>query len=233
MVKVIAVASYKGGVGKSTLSVNLAAAIQGLGLRTALFDMDCQESSLGWFGRRPPSDLRAEAVAAEVLGIRIAVAAMNTDMIVIDTPPRASVEAEEAIAHADIVLTPCRPSLPDLEAIRRTAALLAETGRTGYVVINAAPPTATAMIEDTRGRALRPGMRLAPTVLRQRCGYRACWGLGRGVTEFEPGGKAAMEIRGLTDFVLHALDVVSPAILPILHDAGPSGFQSHRAGAVI
>lgn len=85
------------------------------------------------------------------------------------------------------------------------------------MVISAAPPTASAMIEDSRGQAVRPGMRLAPVVLRQRGAYRSCWGSGRGVTEFEPDGKAAAEILALTDFVLHRLDIVRPGILPILH----------------
>jgi cellulose biosynthesis protein BcsQ len=48
-VKTIALIAQKGGVGKTTLAVNLAVAS---GLRTAIFDMDQQESAAIWADRR-------------------------------------------------------------------------------------------------------------------------------------------------------------------------------------
>ena len=42
MAKVLVVTSGKGGVGKSTVCVNIASAMQGMGIKTAVFDMDSQ-----------------------------------------------------------------------------------------------------------------------------------------------------------------------------------------------
>ena len=49
---IITLAAQKGGVGKTTLAVNLAVAAQAAGVRTALFDLDPQESATAWSERR-------------------------------------------------------------------------------------------------------------------------------------------------------------------------------------
>jgi chromosome partitioning protein len=45
----------------------------------------------------------------------------NFQLAIIDTPPAAGPQAYTATQSADLILIPCRPSLVDLDAIRRTA----------------------------------------------------------------------------------------------------------------
>jgi hypothetical protein len=51
-VKKIALIAQKGGVGKTTLAVNLAVSMQASGFKTTLFDLDPQESAVIWADRR-------------------------------------------------------------------------------------------------------------------------------------------------------------------------------------
>ena len=50
--KKLALIAQKGGVGKTTLAVNLAVAVEAAGQRTALFDLDYHESAVTWSERR-------------------------------------------------------------------------------------------------------------------------------------------------------------------------------------
>ena len=95
-------------------------------------------------------------------------------------------------------------SLIDLDAIKRTAQLLTSTGRLGVVVLNAAPPTASTLLDDARALAEATGLRVARAVLRERSAYRAAWPYGLGVAEHEPKGKAAQEIAALQSCFLHS-----------------------------
>lgn len=212
--KIITIASQKGGVGKSTVCVNLATAMQALGLKTALFDMDSQESSTAWSERRSSELPHVEPVSARRLQTMLGAAeAQGFEVVIIDTPPAASAEAAEAVQLADLVLIPCRPSLLDLDAIKRTARLVATTGRTAYVLINAAPPTATALIDDAQTIAGQTGLAVAPVVLRERSVYRASWPFGLGVVEHEPRGKGAAELSKLMDFIFDELKIIKPSNL--------------------
>lgn len=210
--QVITLAAQKGGVGKTTLAVNLAVAAQAAGIKTALFDLDPQESATAWSERRKADLPHVEPISARRLAQAIeAAGASGFKLTIIDTPPAAGAEAAEAAQRADLVVIPCRPSLIDLDAIKRTAQLITSTGRAGIVVLNAAPPTATTLLDDARTLAGATGLRVAQGVLRERSAYRAAWPYGLGVMEHEPKGKAATEIALMLDTLLEELQSCTSA----------------------
>lgn len=210
--QIITLAAQKGGVGKTTLAVNLAVAAQSIGIKTALFDLDPQESATAWSERREVELPHVEPISARRLDQAIDAAGANGfALTIIDTPPAAGAEAVAAAQRADLVLIPCRPSLIDLDAIKRTAQLISSTGKSGYVVLNAAPPTATALLEDARTLVEASGLKVARAVLRERSAYRAAWPYGLGVIEHEPAGKAAQEIAFLREFLFEVLQDCTPA----------------------
>lgn len=216
--KIIALIAQKGGVGKTTTAVNLAVAA---GLRTpklkvALFDLDGQESAVIWSERRKAEFPHVEHITERKLRPALAAAdAQGFDLVLIDTPPAAGPEALSAAQAADLVLIPCRPSLVDLDAIRRTAQLIKGSGITAFVVFNAAAPGATTLLDDARSIVVRAGLVVAPVILRERSAYRAAWPTGNGVMENEPNGKAASEISQLMDWVCEQLQVCTPDVVQL------------------
>ncbi|MFL5280054.1 MAG: AAA family ATPase [Rhodopila sp.] len=117
--KKIALIAQKGGVGKTTVAVNLAVAT---GSKAALFDLDPQESAVIWADRRKAEFPHVEFLTERRLpdGLKAA-ERQGFTLAIIDTPPAAGPQAFTAAQAADLVLIPCRPSLVDLDAIRRTA----------------------------------------------------------------------------------------------------------------
>jgi chromosome partitioning protein len=144
--------------------------------------------------RRLPDGLQA----AERQGFALAI---------IDTPPAAGPQAYTAAQSSDLVLIPCRPSLIDLDAIRRTAQLIKAADVSAFVVLNAAPHSATTLLDDARAIVEGAGLSVAPIVLRERSAYRAAWPLGKAVTETDPRGKAAREISHLQSWLFELMQV--------------------------
>jgi len=212
-VKKIALIAQKGGVGKTTVAVNLAVSMQAAGLKTTLFDLDPQESAVIWADRRKDEFPHVEFLTERRLPDGLAAAAGHDFSIaIIDTPPAAGPQALTAAQSADLVLIPCRPSLVDLDAIRRTAQLIKSAGVPAFVVFNAAPHSATTLVEDAKAIVDAAGLAVAPTILRERSAYRAAWPLGRAVVESEPYGKAAQEISELQNWVCAQLQMCTSDI---------------------
>ena len=203
---IITLAAQKGGVGKTTLAVNLAVAAQIGGTKTALFDLDGQESATAWSERRASELPHVEPISVRRLGQAIEAARTNGfGLVILDTPPAAGAEAAAAAELSDLVLIPCGASLIDLDAIKRTAQLVATTGKVAYAVLNAIPPTATALADDARTLIEQAGLRVAPVIVRQRSAFRGSWPSGQGVAEYEPSGKAADELANLLTFMFAEL----------------------------
>ena len=122
--RTVAIVSQKGGAGKTTLAIHLAAAATRAGQISLVVDTDPQASASQWAEWRqgaPPEiiDSAPPRIASKI----VAASEQGADLIVIDTPPHADLAASKAVECADLVLIPCRPSAFDLAAMRTTIRL--------------------------------------------------------------------------------------------------------------
>lgn len=124
---IIAVMNQKGGVGKSTLSINLCATAALEGLRPLLIDADVQQTSQDW------ASLRDGGTPFPIVGMTRATLHTDAkaleadyDLIIIDGAPRNYSVARSAIIGADMVIIPVRPSPADLWASKETVDLVKE-----------------------------------------------------------------------------------------------------------
>jgi chromosome partitioning protein len=113
--KSILIANPKGGCGKTTLAVNLAAYYARRGKKVGLVDLDEQASSMAWLTLRPERHPAIQGWHA-VNGGR---SPLDTpDVIVMDGPARIkSARLAKAVSKAHVILVPVLPSLFDLDAI--------------------------------------------------------------------------------------------------------------------
>ena len=112
---VIVVANPKGGVGKTTLSTNLAGYLASRGHAVMLGDVDRQQSSRTWLGLRPPA-CRGSRPGRRGEG-DVVRPPKGTTHIVLDTPAGLhGKRLDEVMKLADKVLIPLQPSIFDIHA---------------------------------------------------------------------------------------------------------------------
>ena len=198
---VITIASQKGGTGKSTLSCALAVAAEQAGLDTVLVDLDPQASAAKW------ADLRADekpivttAQAPRLERILDAAREGGAELVIIDTAPHAADAALAASRCADLVLIPCRPSAPDLDAVGATIDIARIADRPAVALINAAP-VRNPLVEQAREAFEGYSTECAPVTVHQRITHVHAWTQGRTAAEIAPRAKAAIEISELFNWI--------------------------------
>ena len=114
---IVVVANPKGGVGKSTLSTNIAGYFASRGHAVMLGDVDRQQSSRLWLGLRPPT---ARPIATwETDATNIAKPPKGTTHVVLDTPAGLhGKRLNEVMKMADRIVVPLQPSVFDIFATR-------------------------------------------------------------------------------------------------------------------
>lgn len=202
--KIIAVMSQKGGVGKTTLATALAVAAQMSGRQTAVFDLDPQGSATFWKDTRTAEDPAVIAIPPVRLTHMLKAAAQaGTKLVVIDVPPVAKDIAFQAAEAADFILIPTKPAVLDVMAATETLKLVkraTEPPRSSAVVMTFCPVQGKE-VPDTEEAVRRMGARLAPVRIHNRVAYSRAQQTGLTALEFEPDGKAADELRHLYKFV--------------------------------
>jgi chromosome partitioning protein len=140
-VKILAVVNGKGGVGKTTTSINIAA-ILSQSQRVLLVDADPQGSSNWWASRNPKGmgfDLRPETDPKKLENLP---QIDHYDLVLIDTPPALQSESlRTAIVIADYILLPTPPAPMDLTVLIETVkTVVAPLGKPHRVLLTRVDP---------------------------------------------------------------------------------------------
>lgn len=204
--KTVAILSRKGGTGKTTLAVHLAAAAHGSGHVTLLADLDRQHSAVEWRRQRAAIHPTVEAVKPGALFARQQDAARGgVDLMIIDTGPSIEEEVEQAVRCADLCLVVARPNFFDIRAVAESAALAARFHRPVAFVLNQAPHRQQSIEAPVLMEAVsalrRLGFPVAPIGLRTRVVYQRSVAEGSTAQDMEPSSSAAGEIMALWAWV--------------------------------
>ena len=204
--RVLALASQKGGSGKTTLSGHLAVQAQLAGAGpVVLIDIDPQGSLADWWNERE-TDLPAfaQTTVARLASDLEILRQQGFKLVVIDTPPAITMAIQSVIGVAELIIVPTRPSPHDLRAVGATVDLCERAGKPLVFVVNGATPKAK--ITSEAAVALSQHGTVAPITLHHRTDYAASMIDGRTVMEVDPNGRSAEEIRQLWTYVNDRLE---------------------------
>ncbi len=198
---VIAVASQKGGSGKTTLAGHIAvqAELAGAG-PVAVVDTDPQGSLSDWWNER---------AAATPVFMRTSVSNLPADLkllrehdiklVVIDTPPAITNTISEVVSVSDLVVVPTRPSPHDLRAVGASVDIIETLKKPLIFVVNGATPRAKVTSEVAI--ALSQHGTVSPSIIHQRVGFATSMTDGRTVMEIPGQAIAGQEIADLWTYL--------------------------------
>jgi chromosome partitioning protein len=205
---ILAVGNVKGGVGKTTLAVNLTIALTRLGRDVLLIDGDEQATAVAFTELRTVQKNGSPGytvVSLQGSAIRTQARQLSSKYsdIVIDVGGRDTCSFRAALTVADVVLIPVQPRSFDLWGVDQTAELVKEAREINeslkaICVINAADPQGKD--NEAAAEALREveGLELAPGFIVRRKAFPNAAAAGLSVLEHDD-PKAIEEFNRLTD----------------------------------
>jgi len=198
--KIIVLASQKGGAGKTTLCGHLGVEAVTAGHKVALIDTDPQGSLAAWWNERVTGEpvFITSSIGTLANDIEI-VRNAGFDFLLIDTPPAVTETIKTVVELADLVVIPTRPSPHDLRAVGKTVDIVNDCNKRMVFVINGAANRAK--ISTDAAIALSQHGAVCPTVIYQRTDFASSMIDGRTAQEVDAASKSAIEVKELWKYV--------------------------------
>ena len=215
--KTVVITSQKGGSGKTTLTANLAVAVEHANDGPAvLIDTDPQQTLATWWNVRKAESPKLAPVNLRELPDRLhALGKAGFTYCFIDTPPALTEQNGQVLKLADLVLIPTRPSPNDLWSLGATLDLVKKSGVPFAFVLTQAKANARITVQTIA--ALSQHGQVFPSIIHDRVDYAASMTDGRTVLEINSNGPAAAEVGELWRFTrtrLRELANVSEIVHP-------------------
>lgn len=211
MGKIIAIASQKGGSGKTTTAINLADALERRSYNVLLVDADPQGSAGAWIedaataGFDPPTTI---GMGADMDRPRqLPRLANNYDFVIIDLPPRYGEILSSALRAADFVVIPMRPTGKDFQVLGDTLSYVrtAQQQRPqlrATILINQRPSRSGAADHVIQSMRDNPELHVLATEIGFRTAFVDADIERQTVLQHDAKSKAAQEVDAMTNEIL-------------------------------
>jgi chromosome partitioning protein len=204
--KIISLLSQKGGVGKSTISVNIATYFKKyLNINCILIDTDPQTSSSSWYDLRDDEYPVVISCQASRLDTVLATAQKeNVEIVFIDTPGKTESSSLKAAKLSDYCIVPVKPAFFDLKAAEETLDICRLANKKAYVLLNEMQPN-----QSNKNETLKVIQSLNvdyfENTIGDRIAFKHAIANGMSVNEYDCNSKAAKEIKRLCDEIKEKL----------------------------
>lgn len=199
---IIAVVNQKGGCGKTTIATNMAAIFAAEGREVLLVDADPeQRSTMTWCADRPDHLPRIHSSSLPAKNLRRDADALRRkwEMVIIDGGARVTEHAHAAVAAADWLIIPVKPSKVDLDATAQFLdVVLSDMARrddlSGGLLLNQVQQ-GTAVSGATREQLSGWDFPVFANCLHSYVAFSEALWQGQAVTEYQPRSKAAADVQ--------------------------------------
>jgi chromosome partitioning protein len=195
---IVAIANSKGGVGKSTLAVHLAAWLYRQGHRVTLADCDTQQSSSQWIREAAPSVKSVCLKDPDTIINDLPLLGQEVDYVVADGPGSLAEMSRALLLVADRAIVPCKASMLEVRALDAATKVL----RQAQKIRNGVPKADIVLsmvgrhyrlTQDMRDTAALLKLPIAPTAMILRQIYADAPGQGAVVWDLGSRAKEAAE----------------------------------------
>lgn len=200
---VISLVNQKGGVGKTTISINLSHCIAASGSKTLLIDGDDQGSCLLWKSLRESTSFDIVHYPKKTINRDIKSLGKGYKHIIIDAGPGVSDTTLSILLCSNMVIVPCAPSILDIWAGNSIIDLIRDARKhnrrlKGRLLISRLH-TGTVPAREIRGALAAHGLDIFQTVISERIAFVRSMIEGQSVLEYAPSSDATIEIKNLYD----------------------------------